>query len=61
MQRSDRQQLVDVNELARAWGVAVDTARRWAREGKVPCIKTPGGEFRFPMSALPATGAGDAA
>ena len=34
-------------EVARAPRVDPKTVTRWAREGKLPCIKTPGGIRRY--------------
>ncbi|MBI2165059.1 MAG: helix-turn-helix domain-containing protein [Chloroflexi bacterium] len=35
-------------EVATLFGVSPHTVTRWARERKLPCIVTPGGQFRFP-------------
>jgi excisionase family DNA binding protein len=35
------------SETARMFGVAEQTLARWARAGKVPSIKTPGGHRRY--------------
>ena len=37
---------------ARELGVAVSTLKRWADEGKIPCVKTVGGHRRFRRSDL---------
>lgn len=34
-------------EAAAQIGVHPETLRRWADEGKVSCVRTPGGERRF--------------
>lgn len=43
---------------ARAAGVYVavhpETIKRWARSGRLPSVKTPGGQFRFRRSDLDA-------
>jgi len=38
---------LDLSEAARILGVHFTTLRRWADQGKVPCIRTPGGRRRF--------------
>jgi excisionase family DNA binding protein len=37
---------------AETFGVSLQTLRRWAREGKVSYIRTPGGRFRYNIEAL---------
>jgi excisionase family DNA binding protein len=37
---------------AETFGVSLQTLRRWAREGKVSYIRTPGGRFRYNVEAL---------
>ena len=39
--------LLTVKELAARYRVSESTARSWAVKGKVPSVKTPGGQFRF--------------
>lgn len=41
-----------LSEAADYLGVHFTTLRRWADEGDVPCIRTPGGRRRFNRSAL---------
>jgi excisionase family DNA binding protein len=36
-----------LSEAAALLGIHPDTLRRWADEGKVPTVRTPGGERRF--------------
>jgi excisionase family DNA binding protein len=47
-----------LNEAADYLGVHFTTLRRWADDGKVPCIRTPGGRRRFRKSELDAFVAG---
>ena len=39
-------------EVARALNMTDAAIRRWAREGLVEAIKTPGGQYRFRTEAL---------
>lgn len=39
-------------EVARAFNMTDAAIRRWAREGLVEAIKTPGGQYRFRREAL---------
>lgn len=39
-------------EAAEALRVDVGTLRRWAREGRIPVAKTPGGRLRFAREDL---------
>ena len=45
-----------LNEGARLVGVSSGTLRRWANDGKVPCLRTPGGQRRFRLEDLAAAG-----
>ncbi len=38
---------LELSEASRMLGVHFSTLRRWADAGKVPCIRTPGGQRRF--------------
>jgi len=40
-------QWLDLAEAARFLGIHFTTLRRWADEGKIPCVRTPGGRRRF--------------
>lgn len=44
-------------EMADEWHVTPDTAVRWAHQGRVTAIRSPGGQWRF-FGPLPATSAG---
>jgi excisionase family DNA binding protein len=39
-------------EVARLFRVAPSTVTRWAREGRVPARRTPGGHYRYPAAAV---------
>jgi len=43
---------VTSGEVARALDMTDAAIRRWAREGLVDAIKTPGGQYRFRREAL---------
>jgi len=45
---------LDLSEAARYLGVHFTTLRRWTDDGKVPCIRTPGGRRRYRLSELTA-------
>lgn len=39
--------LMSVGEAAAALGVHVDTVRRWEKDGRIKCVRTPTGHRRF--------------
>lgn len=39
--------LLTPSEVARAFHVQPSTVRRWAQSGKLPCVRTPGGQRRY--------------
>ena len=45
---------LELSEAADYLGVHFTTLRRWADDGKVPCIRTPGGRRRFKKAELDA-------
>lgn len=47
-------ELLKPREVAPMFGVTTKTVRRWVRQGKIPCIKTPGGHHRFPKEQIEA-------
>ena len=49
-----------LNEGAALLGVSTGTLRRWANDGKVRCVRTPGGQRRFRLEDLAAAGLLDA-
>ena len=40
-------ELMKVSEVAKLYHVDAKTVTRWAKTGKIPCIKTPGGHRRY--------------
>jgi excisionase family DNA binding protein len=36
------------SDVARLFGVSVSTVTRWARQGLLKTLRTPGGHYRFP-------------
>lgn len=44
--------LLRVREVAEMFAVDPKTVTRWAKEGKLPCIRTPGGHRRYRESAV---------
>ncbi len=49
-------ELVSSTQAAELLGVHVASIKRWADQGKLRCIRTPGGHRRFPLSAVKALG-----
>lgn len=39
-------------EVARLFLVSPSTVTRWARQGKIPVLRTPGGHYRYPAGPL---------
>lgn len=46
--------LLSIGEAARETGVSVDTLRRYATDGRIAAVLTPGGHRRFRRSDLEA-------
>lgn len=42
------------DQVAEHFLVTPETAREWARSGKVPAIKLPGGQYRFKREVIEA-------
>lgn len=38
---------ITTSQVARKYALNPSTVRRWAIDGKLPCIITPGGHYRF--------------
>lgn len=41
------QNFLTIGEVARRSGLSVDTIRRYCSQGKLPYVRTPGGQRRF--------------
>ncbi len=39
-------------EVAQMFEVVPNTVSRWARDGRLPCMLTPGGRRRYPVEAI---------
>ncbi|MGH9443265.1 MAG: MerR family transcriptional regulator, partial [Thermoanaerobaculia bacterium] len=39
-------------DVARIFQVSPSTVTRWAREGRVPARRTPGGHYRYPAAGI---------
>jgi excisionase family DNA binding protein len=44
--------LMDSREVAERFGVSLESARRWARLGRVRAVRTPGGVLRFDAAEI---------
>lgn len=50
--RDDKDDLIGTDEAARIAGVGPTAVKRWADQGVLPCIRTPGGHRRFSRSEV---------
>jgi excisionase family DNA binding protein len=48
----DDRTMMKPGEVARLWDVDPKTVTRWAAEGRIPCVRTPGGHRRYPVAAI---------
>lgn len=46
------EEIMTSEEVAKAFGVGTVTVRKWAREGILPHLSTPGGRLRFRRSEV---------
>lgn len=46
------ERLLLTEEVATVFGVRMETITRWAKAGKLPAGRTPGGQWRFPEGAV---------
>ena len=44
--------LITTSELARCLGVTSDTIRKWAKEGRIPCLRVGQKTLRFDAAAV---------
>ena len=51
---SENQLGLSTAQTARELGVSLSTVRRWADQGHLASIRTPGGQRRFPREAIEA-------
>lgn len=51
---SDKDDLIGTDEAARIAGVGPTAVKRWADQGVLPCIRTPGGHRRFSRAEVDA-------
>lgn len=49
---SDKEKMLTPAEVAERFAVDPKTVARWAKQGKLPSIKTLGGHRRFPESVI---------
>lgn len=47
-------ELLMPGEVAKMLGVTPKTVNRWANDGKLPSVKTPGGHHRYRLSVVKA-------
>lgn len=52
MAKTDPENLLTPREVAKRFAVDPKTVTRWARTGKLPSIKTPGGHRRYRESVV---------
>jgi excisionase family DNA binding protein len=55
------QDFLPIGEAARLLGVSVETVRRWDNAGKIPSVRTLGGQRRFRRADIAALMGGEAA
>jgi excisionase family DNA binding protein len=46
------QGLLRTSDVARMFQVSTRTVSEWARSGRIPCMRTPGGQWRYPADAI---------
>lgn len=52
MAKPNTEKLLTPQQVADRFAVDPKTVTRWARTGKLPCIKTPGGHRRYRESVI---------
>ncbi len=48
----EEQQYLTRSRVAALFGVSPQSVTRWAREGRLPCVLTLGGQRRYPREAV---------
>jgi hypothetical protein len=48
----DTQELLRTSDVAALFQVSTRTVSEWARIGRVPCMRTPGGQWRYPAESI---------
>jgi excisionase family DNA binding protein len=48
----DLQGLLRTSDVAALFQVSSRTVSEWARRGRVPCMRTPGGQWRYPAEPI---------
>jgi excisionase family DNA binding protein len=46
------QDLLRTSDVAALFQVSTRTVSEWARRGRVPCMRTPGGQWRYPAGPI---------
>lgn len=54
MSTEEEERLYWTNDVAEMFQVSPRTVERWAKTGKIKCVKTPGGHRRFKESTIKA-------
>src|ERR1700761_8062110 len=49
---AERQDLLRTSDVAAMFQVSTRTVSEWARRGRLPCMRTPGGQWRYPSDAI---------
>ncbi len=48
----NNQDLLRTSDVAALFQVSTRTVSEWARRGRVPCMRTPGGQWRYPAEPI---------
>ncbi|HEX3424554.1 MAG TPA: helix-turn-helix domain-containing protein [Acidimicrobiales bacterium] len=48
----DRTDLLRTSDVAALFQVSTRTVSEWARRGRLPCMRTPGGQWRYPAEPI---------
>lgn len=50
--RKETKRFLSRSEVSDIFEVSANTVTRWAKEGKLPYVVTPGGQHRYPREAI---------